>query len=77
MQKCYCRSVNDYFQVEQFPSRSFKVRLIFHASSWAKDNNVPVSKSKFRNIALHKTQLAHCSAIRLDIFTEGHFHISL
>ena len=24
---------------------------------------------RFRKIALHKTQLAHCSAIRLDIFT--------
>ena len=32
---------------------------------------------QFRKIALHKTQLAHCSPIRLDIFVEGHFHISL
>ena len=32
---------------------------------------------RFRKIALHKTQLAHCSPIRLDIFIEGHFHISL
>ena len=31
----------------------------------------------FRKIGLHKTQLAHCSPIRLDIFIEGHFHISL
>ena len=32
---------------------------------------------QFRKNALHKTQLAHCSPIRLDIFIEGHFHISL
>lgn len=32
---------------------------------------------QFRKIALHKTQLAHCSPIRLDIFIEGHFHIKV
>ena len=45
MQKCYYRSNNDYFQVEQFTSRSFKVRSIFHTSSWTQHKNVPVSKS--------------------------------
>lgn len=45
MQKCYYRSENDYFQVEQFTSRSFMVRSIFHISSWTQHNNVPVPKS--------------------------------
>lgn len=79
MQKCYYRSENDYFQVEQFTSRSFMVRSIFHISSWTQHNNVPVPKSmetvqENRSI---KTQLAHCSPIILHIFIEGHFHISL
>ena len=77
MQKCNYRSENDYFQVEQFTSRSFKVRSIFHTLSWTQITMFLHQKvwKQFRKIALHKTQLTHCSPIRLDIFIEGHFYI--
>ena len=79
MQKCYYRSENDYFQVEQFTSRSFKVRSIFHTSSWTQHNNVPVSKSMETVQENRSSQSTTCTlfSIRLDIFIEGHFHISL
>lgn len=71
MQKCYYRSENDYFQVEQFTSRSFKVRSIFHTSSWTQRNNVPVSQRMETVQEIRSSQNTTCA---LFSNKTGHFH---
>ena len=71
MQKCNYRSENNYFQVEQFTSRSFKVRSIFHTSSWTQHNNVPVSKSMETVQENRSTQNTTCALFSKKT---GHFH---